>query len=135
MSKFKIGDLVWSSINGKGQIIDTPGYTQNRETAFITAFFYKSGKYVIYTYDGRESPDEQITLYHYKLKRSKEKLKLLPFQPVLYYKMGQWLPAFFSHYETRGNDYDCILIGVDYPVKIENVISYDGNEKKYSKFS
>ena len=127
MEKFKVGDIVWSETRGKGQIIEIPGYTQFRETAFISAVFYKDGAVIVFTADGRESPDEPVTLYHFEKEETVE-LDFKPFDKVLVCKRSKWIPAVFSHYVRKNDEYFCDIIGENKLYQIEDVILYENNE-------
>lgn len=136
--KFKTGDIVWSTVYGKGQIIEIPGYTQNRETAFVAAVFYKSGKSIIYTHDGRESIDEDITLFHYEDSVPDEPVDVgsfhfEPFEEVLVYKDNSWHPAIFSHYVMDNDTVYCALIGNPTLEKSINVVPYEDYCHLYQK--
>ena len=134
MEKFNIGDIVWSTVYGKGQIIDIPGYTQNRDTSFIAAVFYKTGKYVIFTHDGRESIEEEITLFHDNdINISNDELVFAPYQQVLRYDENDWIPEIFSHYIVKDGEYYCTFIGTKNIGKVSNVIPFSGNEHFYTK--
>ena len=129
MEKFKVGDIVWSETRGKGQIIEIPGYTQFRETAFISAVFYKDGAVIVFTADGRESPDEPVTLYHFNEEENIE-LNFKPFEKVLIVgDDSKYYPGFFAYYVKRDSKYFCCIIGKNMFVPLEDVIPYKGNEQ------
>ena len=130
MEKFEVGDIVWSDVHGKGQIIEIPGYTHLRETAFISAVFYKDGAVIVYTADGRESPDEEITLHHFE-EEPEVKLDFKEYNKVLVInddRKSRWFPALFSHYVKTSDGYFCQMIGDDWLYPLDNVIPYKGNE-------
>ena len=128
MKKFNVGDIVWSDRYGKGQIIEIPGYTQMRETAFVSAVFYNDGAVIVFTADGKESPEEGITLHHFEEEEQIE-LNFKPFEKVLIVgNDSKYYPGFFAYYVKRDAKYFCCIIGTNIFVPLEDVIPYKGNE-------